>query len=392
MPLETDIFISYAHIDDAALIEGKPGWVSEFHRSLKTRLGQLLGYEPKIWRDPKLQGNDIFADEIEDQIPKVALLISILSPRYIKSEWCLREVDKFCEVHQDTGVRSQNKSRIFKIVKTPLEIQDHPDVMRDLLGYDFYKIDLESGKPREFYRFFGEDIEQEYWAKLDDLAYDIADILKKIRPDDNKDESTPQIEGSHKPKVFLAETTSELSDFKDNIRRELFDHGYEVYPDQSLPFTYEELEPKIVSYLEHCELSVHLIGSSYGMIPEGSSKSIIEIQNDLSNEKTKDSKIEKLVWIDQNKKAKDDRQKQFLDSLTNQPENQVNTDLLTTDLEELKSSIHRKLKRIEKRKEAEPASEETLYEEEGAKTIYLIYDQKDLESIGDLDDFLVQKG
>lgn len=62
MKFENDIFISYAHIDDQPLVEGKKGWVSNFHRALEIRLAQLLGRRSRIWRDPKLQGNDVFAD------------------------------------------------------------------------------------------------------------------------------------------------------------------------------------------------------------------------------------------------------------------------------------------------------------------------------------------
>jgi len=58
MDFENDVFISYAHLDNQAVIEGQSGWISKFDRALKIRLGQLLGREPRIWRDPKLQGND----------------------------------------------------------------------------------------------------------------------------------------------------------------------------------------------------------------------------------------------------------------------------------------------------------------------------------------------
>ena len=71
MDFEKDILISYAHIDDEAMIEGQKGWISEFHRSLELRLGQLLGKKPTIWRDQKLQGNDYFGDEIFSQISKI---------------------------------------------------------------------------------------------------------------------------------------------------------------------------------------------------------------------------------------------------------------------------------------------------------------------------------
>ena len=39
----------------------------------------------QIWRDLKLSGNDVFADEIVAQFTKTALLISVLTPRYVES-------------------------------------------------------------------------------------------------------------------------------------------------------------------------------------------------------------------------------------------------------------------------------------------------------------------
>ena len=94
-PFERDIFISYAHVDNEVLIEGEHGWVSIFDTALQKRLAQLLGRKPDIWRDRKLQGNDIFGDEIVDQFPKLKILVSIISPRYMESEWCRKELKKF---------------------------------------------------------------------------------------------------------------------------------------------------------------------------------------------------------------------------------------------------------------------------------------------------------
>ena len=71
MSFETDVFISYAHIDNLPLKEGEKGWVAKFHRALEVRLSQLLGEKPRIWRDQKLQGNDFFGEEIVDQFPKL---------------------------------------------------------------------------------------------------------------------------------------------------------------------------------------------------------------------------------------------------------------------------------------------------------------------------------
>src|SRR2546430_17662985 len=110
-----DIFISYAHIDDTPLMEGEEGWVSKFHQSLEALVKQILGDAPNIWRDPKLQGNDYFSDKLVGALPDTALLVSILSPRYVKSEWCLRELETFLRDAESKGsVRVGDKSRIFK--------------------------------------------------------------------------------------------------------------------------------------------------------------------------------------------------------------------------------------------------------------------------------------
>src|SRR4029453_5742311 len=122
MKFDHHAFISYAHIDNEPLTPGQKGWVAQFHATLQTMLSQRLGEKARIWRDDKLEGNDMFAQEIVDQFARTALLISILSPRYVRSEWCTRELRAFCEAAALTGgVTIGNKSRIFKVVKTPAD-------------------------------------------------------------------------------------------------------------------------------------------------------------------------------------------------------------------------------------------------------------------------------
>jgi hypothetical protein len=78
MNFEQNLFISYAHIDDQPLTPGEKGWITRFHATLKAILSMRMGREAKIWRDEKLQGNDVFSDEIVAQFKKSAALISII--------------------------------------------------------------------------------------------------------------------------------------------------------------------------------------------------------------------------------------------------------------------------------------------------------------------------
>jgi hypothetical protein len=92
-----DIFISYTHRDNARLSDEQHGWVDRFHEALEMRLAGLWGRQAEIWRDPKNAGNDVLDAAIESNVSNSAILISVLSPSYVHSEWCTRELDLFCK-------------------------------------------------------------------------------------------------------------------------------------------------------------------------------------------------------------------------------------------------------------------------------------------------------
>src|SRR5438105_4949123 len=92
---EHDLFISYAHLDNECLFDSDQGWIDLFHQRLVIRLAQLLGEKPRSWRDPKLSGNDEYGDVLLFRLSDVALMVSILSPRYLKSDWCQHELSEF---------------------------------------------------------------------------------------------------------------------------------------------------------------------------------------------------------------------------------------------------------------------------------------------------------
>jgi hypothetical protein len=54
-----DIFISYAHYDNAFQRFGSEGWTDWFHRALDERLTQIRGCGANIWRDKQGPVNGI---------------------------------------------------------------------------------------------------------------------------------------------------------------------------------------------------------------------------------------------------------------------------------------------------------------------------------------------
>ena len=67
MPTEYDIFVSYAHVDNKPF-DNPQGWVDSFVERLSLRLEQLIGKQPAVWRDKRLQGNEYFTGSIGDGV------------------------------------------------------------------------------------------------------------------------------------------------------------------------------------------------------------------------------------------------------------------------------------------------------------------------------------
>jgi len=395
MEFDKDIFISYAHIDDESLIADRKGWITEFHRGLEIRLGQLMGSKPVIWRDPALQGNHIFGKEIMEQFSKVAIMISILTPRYVKSDWCLKEVNEFHEVcRQNIGFVVKNKARLFKVIKTPVHEDNHPDVIRNILGYEFYGTDPHTKRTKEFSPIFSHT-EKGYWEKLDDLANDICVFLEELKSINTSSVATSALHHTNNNKqvksIFLSESSYDTKDLRDGLKRELQDHGYNILPYGQLSLVAPVLKENVAGLLNDSQLAIHLVGNNYGIVPEGTEKSIVEIQNEIGAAKSVSDNLARLIWIPELIDPTDERQKKFLQKLmSGNREAMAGADLVKGSIEDFKSVVHDKLKAME---QAQKVSQETERAEDAAtKIVYLVCDAMDIEAIQPLADYLFNNG
>lgn len=390
MNFEKDIFISYAHIDDEALIEGEKGWISEFHRALEVRLSQLMGERPIIWRDTELEGNHNYNDEIISQFSKIALLVSIITPRYVKSKWCVKEVKEFKKASdKNIGVQVNNKSRIFKVIKTPVNIHDHPIDIQGVLGYEFYQLDNETNRVKEFSKVFGEENQQLYWSKLDDIAHDICGLLQELKSDDpNKANSSAVPKG---PSVYLAETSFDKKEDRDKIKRWLIDNGNRVFPDQNLPLVANEYEADVKELISNCDLSIHMLGATYGLVPEGTENSKTVIQNSIAADLSLEKGLKRIIWAPPGLEGNDDRQITFLENIGDSI-GQEETDYIIGPLEDLKFAIKDKLeKKVEELISVEE-NEEVTEDDSLPAQVYLICDQRDLDNIIPIEDYFFDQG
>jgi hypothetical protein len=385
MNFDVDVFVSYAHLDDTTLDGDRKGWVSKLHETLDRRLAQLLGKPARIWRDPKLAGNDVFADAIVERVQRAAVLVSVVSPRYVKSEWTTREVNEFCKAAAEHGgVQVHDKSRIFKVLKTPVPLDQQCPPLPSLLGYEFFALDPDTGNFREFDEQFGDQFRQKFLMKLDDLAQDLKELLEFVEsPGGDALSKTGQ--GA----VYLAVTTFDLQEQHDAIRRDLQQHGYTVLPAQSLPNVGTDVEAAVREDLARSSMSIHLVGKRYSLTPEGSLSSLIEIQNELAIERAERGGFNRLLWIPPALQVDDARQQQVISRLRADPRGAEDSDLLETPLEDLRTVMYETLGRGRAPKSAADAATAPA---PAVRSVYLLYDERDADAVSPWADLLFDKG
>ena len=117
----------------------------------------------------------MFGDLLSERLAGAAVLVAVISPRYLRSEWCQRELNEFLKATD--GGRADGKPRLFTVLKTPVPLEQMPPQLRQMLRYEFFTVDPASGDVREFDEVFGAEAQRDFWLKLDDLAHDICNVL-----------------------------------------------------------------------------------------------------------------------------------------------------------------------------------------------------------------------
>lgn len=377
---ENDIFISYAHVDNEDPMG--VGWVKLFRDCLEARLKQLIGDRTgtralAIWRDKKLDGNERFAEVLVDEVRKAALMVSVLSPSYVSSDWCRKEIQTFCDAAGgERGLYvSANKARVIKVLKDEVPRDRHPEVLQAGLGYEFYVKDKETKRPLPFTLTRGDDTEAMAKRVIDDLARTILETLEAI----NAEGAAPAVgvpaavtpaapavaaatatataaKADSGAVVYLAETEYELDPMRQQLRRELADRGITVLPAGDLPLRGPQVfEAAVRDDLARSQLSVHLVGATRATIPGGCKDDVVVLQDRYAAERA-GAGLRRLVWLPPDLAVADDQpdHKAFVEKLERAPLAAEATEVVRAPLHALLEQIHVTLERQRRAAEAPP--------------------------------------
>jgi hypothetical protein len=372
---EIDVLITFAEKDNEASKKSEQGWVTQFKKFLELMLLQVLGTKPVIVIKSE------FDTATAPMLDNASILVAVLTKDFVQSGRCLDLVETF---YKNTSSSSIN--RVFKVLKSPLTLQEQPPRLRDSIGYEMYQLDTETGQMKEYSDFFSQEAEKQYWMKMVDLAYDIHEALLIMKEGEAKAGGVKNL--LKRKTIYLAETGHDLSVQRNIIRRELLRYGFIVLPNHSLPTRADDLEKEVRKELETCSLSVHLIGSSYGEIPEGADRSVVDIQNRIASEvalakRQNNEEFSRLIWIAQNLRNASDRQKAFIDTLRRDTEAQEGAEILQNPLEDFKNIM---------REELIDSYEKRGFESLGGKSIYLVHDKIDSSEVKPIREVLEKSG
>jgi hypothetical protein len=246
------------------------------------------------------------------------------------------------------------------------------------LAVDFFDRDPETGRVREFEDAFGERARQRYQERIYDLAHELCSVLQNAEEQDQ--------DGTRRGRrIFLALATYELRDAYDSVRRVLLEKGHTVLPDRPLPMEAAALDHDVRACLQDCDLAIHLLGSTYGTIPENSERSVAELQNDIAAQEARIQGFPRLIWIPRQVDVIDDRQRRFLHQLQEELTDQ-GVDIVQGTVSLFKEILARRLNPAPSGENAGRSGDA------GARRVYLICEKEDEAAVEPLEDYLFEQG
>lgn len=388
-----DVFISYAHEDnDWPTYGSEGGWVQCFYNALNRRLNNLRrGTVVFLDESGGITGASALNDTIRQALADCSVLVTVVSPTYLSSAWCAKELQFFRDSVAQGGLTVATEkrgrlARVMKAIKIPIDHSALKGIASetDAVGYQFWQDDGR-GSPIELVAPHGDVDGTDFCRAINTLATDIAAVLQALATGGNgqpaapKPQAAPASAKPSGPLIYLAETTSDLADARERIRQELEQYGCTVVP-ATQQFPGPNYADQVKANLAGARLSIHPVGKSYGMIPEGSDESIVDVQYRLAIEHSnEDAAFVRLVWMPPGIEPADQRQSGFVTALRDDPA------LKVSSLEDFKTIVHDTL--------VPPASEQAPPSSDGPRRgVYLIFNELDSATALTVNSYLTQRG
>jgi hypothetical protein len=271
-----DVFVSFAHLDDAA-IGNSPPWVTAFAGDLKKVLRMRLGVREEEGLRIYFTGHSsletgVKLDEtLMDNASSSAVFVAVTSPAYVAdNSYTMRELAAFLQAMKTSG-------RIFAIEHSPLDSNDeYPQPLRELKRMAFWQKHPEREIPLTMTT--GSDI---YMQTLHDLGEQIRRQLKKMREEQKAVAAAPAAplvasppapspvaaSGASGRSIYLAQVTDDLDEEREQVRRYVEQYGIGVQPEGVYPQGGLDFAKAVEADLARAEAFVQLFSRTHAKRP-----------------------------------------------------------------------------------------------------------------------------
>ena len=325
-----DIFISYAHVDNAA-VDAANGWVTQFREHLDLQMSKRVGRmgAVKIWQDPTLEGSQLFDKTIEDAINSSAIFIALNSSGYLASDYCKQELRLFEAKagKEPSGLAVGDRLRIFNVLLNNIPFSEWPTEFGRTSGFPFH--DAESPDDFGYPADPQEKPFQLQMRKLVEAVYRTLCAMKESLPAAAPSVASAPVTASPAAgasaaapssdafTVFLADTADSLRTLRRRVTAELQSKGIRVIADVPPPYEAAAHEERAIAAISGAHLAVHLLDTFPGReIEDAEEKSYAQRQVELSIEHARSQ----FIWVPKAldlAALEDGTYKEFLDRLEN---------------------------------------------------------------------------
>lgn len=292
----TDIFISFAHLDNQPVTQGEKGWITHWVTHLRNEVGRKLGRAEylNLWMDFRLQGNQAITPEIENTLRASKTLVILLSKSWLESTWCQHELAFFSQ-HAAT-----RENRIFVIELEPIGLDKKPAVLHDLLTYPFWRKTEHDEFPQLGYPV-PQPTDSAYFTELLRVAKQLAATLEGLNPVKSAAPVAAAPSFTPQATIYLAPVRDELYEQRASLISELRQFSIDVLPRNNNDWD----ETSMATDLAHCSHFVQLLDAAWSFgIPH--KQHTLAVAAGKSILQWRDAKLE-LVQV------KEDKQKTLLE-------------------------------------------------------------------------------
>jgi TIR domain-containing protein len=268
------IFVSYARKDDLSpLGPGSKGggFVKVLRRYLEHFFADLGPTEPVLWRDVgEIEDGDQFEPLIREGIEASSMLLVVLSNNWLSRPFCQDELTMFAERWKDEG-EDGIRRRIVCVFRRPLDFSLRPPLLQGANGYSFFRDDKEDGVT-EFFSLGKAN--RDYVKQAEALAKYLhrraqANPVPVDDPSTRRKELDAPAPYFNGRTIYLAKYASDVVAPYERLVDELQRRGYRVVPDPREKLPEDESCVEVIDEaLRSAELSIHLLGDSFGASPE----------------------------------------------------------------------------------------------------------------------------